>query len=112
MTSPLFFTPRSLSCDSRRRVRERSLSFEQMPAKIRRKSTKASFSIDNELTSIPKEYSNLFRKEGEKATSSGEDECLGCSQVGSSRSHCKSCPPFVKTMEQVIENRTSYMLTK
>ena len=114
---PFISARRSISYDGYSLLKEEGggMQFESTPpvsgSKMRQKRLKISFSVDNELTDIPKEYSSLFKVEEVSGQPGAGEECLGCGQ-GSSRSHCKSCPPFVKTMEQVIEDRTSYMLTK
>lgn len=83
---------------------------EEEKDKVKKQNTKTSFSVDNELTSIPKEYSILYGREGLSSKGS-DDEYSECSR-GSHRGSCKSCPPYVKTMVHVIENRTSHLLTR
>ena len=77
---------------------------------------KATYMIDKELlTDIPEEYSGFLeevkeRGEGEEDEKRSYEDCSVCSRRRN-RSEM-DCPPFVKTMVQVMEDRTSQLLTK
>lgn len=63
-------------------------------------------SVDSEMTDIPKEYTSLYGKEKNRG------DCLICNQTSWQQNDDQSHAPLVKTMTQVIENRTSHLLTK
>lgn len=115
LTIPILTTPtlRSISLDRHMQSARLSIAADRKEETdtTSKTETKVSFSMDHELTDIPKEYSRLCGR-GEWHSQRGAGGCAVCRQHY--RDMCSSaCTlPFMKTMMKVIENRTSSLLTK
>lgn len=114
---PILSTPalRSISLDRHMQTAKQSSSAEEKDETNTVKTeTRISFSMDNELTDIPNEYSRLCGT-GKWPSWRGAGGCAVCHQQY--RHNMCGCSayyslPFMKTMMRVIENRTSSLLTK
>lgn len=117
LTVPILTTPalRSISLDRHMQSAKQSSSAnEKEDTNSSKIETRISFSMDNELTDIPGEYSRLCGT-GEWPRWRGAGGCAVCRQQYRHRmcgcsTYCTL--PFMKTMMKVIENRTSSLLTK
>lgn len=113
---PILTTPtlRSISLDRHMRSARQSIAADRKDEETDTTSkteTRVSFSMDHELTDIPKEYSRLCGK-GEWHSQRGAGGCAVCRQHYRDMCSNTCTMPFMKTMMKVIENRTSSLLTK
>ena len=116
LTMPILTTPtlRSISLDRHMQSVRKSAAAEgkeEDTDTASKAETRVSFSMDNELTDIPKEYSRLCGQ-GEWHSQRGAGGCAVCRQHYRDMCSDAYTLPFMKTMMKVIENRTSSLLTK